>query len=468
MSGLSQRSASSDGARSQFTYRDLRRLSNYSPHSPLRVIALVDYDAFYAQCETVRLKLDPAQPLAVQQWNAIIALNYAARGFGFSRGASVEDVKRLCPNIVLQHVATWREGESSWAYREDATDPAMMKRDKAALDPYRIQSRKSLKIIMNHLPPTPLQRIEKASVDEVFLDLSKQVHAILLERYPQLALENDQESLLPLPPQDIVLDWETDHLVDFPADTLNPHHFDWDDVVLNIGAQITRNLRKEIFDSLQYTCSAGIAHNKVLAKLGAGYKKPNQQTVIRARAVDPFLSTYKMTSMRGLAGIFGARAEKAFGSSSIADLLTISQEHMVATLEDLRATPHGHQSGIFLAANLKAAADEATPAWPCLSIGLAFHGLVKEEQKNQRITRFMPMAPEQDDGDGPTRKRIKSDPGPDISMKDTTSTLHAEVDGPDTGGTDGYLCPTCTKTIAPANVLEHLDWHVAFDLQEQP
>ena len=119
------RSLPTDGPKSQFTYRDLRRLGKYSPQSTLRVIALVDYDAFYAQCEMVRLKLDASQPLAVQQWNAIIALNYAARGFGFSRGASVEEVRRLCPSIIMQHVATWREGETSWAYRSDAADPAM-------------------------------------------------------------------------------------------------------------------------------------------------------------------------------------------------------------------------------------------------------------------------------------------------------------------------------------------------------
>lgn len=32
--------------------------------------------------------------------------------------------------------------------------------------------------------------------------------------------------------------------------------------------------------------------------------------------------------------------------------------------------------------NLKSAADEVTPAWPCLSIGLGIHELVKEVQRN--------------------------------------------------------------------------------------
>ncbi|TGO50932.1 hypothetical protein BOTNAR_0374g00020 [Botryotinia narcissicola] len=220
------RSLSTDGPRSQFTYRDLRRLGNYSPHSPLRVIALVDFDAFYAQCEMVRLRLDASQPLAVQQWNATIALNYAARGFGFSRGASVEEVKRLCPNIIMQHVATWREGETSWAYRSDAADPAMMKKDKAALDPYRIESRKSINIITKHLPPAPLQRIEKASVDEVFIDLSAHVHSVLVSKYPQLAVDDNVHALLPLPPRNVVLHWETDNLVDLPTSTDDTHLID--------------------------------------------------------------------------------------------------------------------------------------------------------------------------------------------------------------------------------------------------
>ncbi|PQE19747.1 sister chromatid cohesion Eso1 protein [Rutstroemia sp. NJR-2017a WRK4] len=539
------RSPSMDGPRSQFTYRDLRRLGNYSPQSPLRVIALVDYDAFYAQCEMVRLNLDASQPLAVQQWNAIIALNYAARGFGFSRGASVEEVRRLCPNIIMQHVATWREGETSWAYRSDAADPAMMKKDKAALDPYRIESRKSINIITKHLPPAPLQRIEKASVDEVFIDLSAHVHSVLVSRYPQLAVDDNVHGSLPLPLQDIVLHWETDNLVDLPTSTDDTHRIDWDEIALNIGAQIIRNLRKEIFESLHYTCSAGIAQNKALAKHGAGFKKPDQQTVIRARAVPFFLSTCKMTSIRGLAGVLGVKAKEAFGSNSILDLLAIPQEEIVAALgrqdghwffssirgedrseviprtdpqhwpgvfldESLRSGPrraaerpqsrirvlsppihvccHHHirgrfgpttskqctilsQMGIneeaifnFAMKYLKIIADEAAPAWPCLSIGLSLHGLVKEEQRNQLITSFMLATPGRQDSAEQTHKPPVRDQEPAmctkaLALRSAETTVNATA--------DGYSCPTCGNMIAPTDVLEHLDWHVACALQER-
>lgn len=326
-------------ANSKFTYRDLHLLSQYSTITPLRVISLVDYDAFYASCETVRLGLPHSQPLAVQQWHHIIALNYAGRGFGFKRGATAVEVKRLCPHIVLQHVATWREGESSWAYREDAAEPSNMKKDKAALDPYRIQSRKSLEVIKAALPPAPLQKIEKASVDEVFLDLSAQVHSTLLSRYPELLpsvrMPGDH---LPLPPPNLSFDPES-HLIETDESDIE-EGLDWDVVALQIGSEIISNLRKVIRERMGYTCSAGIAHNKALAKLAAGYKKPNQQTVVRAQAVSKFLSSQKMTSIRGLAGKLGAHALEAFESNEIPKLLEIPIERLKAEL--------GSESGTWL------------------------------------------------------------------------------------------------------------------------
>lgn len=62
----------------------------------------------------VRLGLPEDQPLAVQQWQGLIAINYAARGFGITRHAVISEAKKLCPNLICQHVATWREGDSEW------------------------------------------------------------------------------------------------------------------------------------------------------------------------------------------------------------------------------------------------------------------------------------------------------------------------------------------------------------------
>ncbi len=52
--------------KSRFTYKHLAQLALSSTTCPLRVIGLIDLDAFYAQCETIRLNLPEDQPLAVQ------------------------------------------------------------------------------------------------------------------------------------------------------------------------------------------------------------------------------------------------------------------------------------------------------------------------------------------------------------------------------------------------------------------
>ena len=161
----------------------------------------------------------------------------------------------------------------------------------------RLQSRKILACIKEHLPPPPLQRVEKASIDEVFLDLSKHVHSILLERYPELAGPapyDDPTERLPLPPT-TALDWDVDAVVDLDETQTEDDDPDWDDVAALIGSEIVRGVRRKIRETLKYTCSGGIARNKMLAKLGSGHKKPNQQTVVRNRAVNHFLSGFKLT-----------------------------------------------------------------------------------------------------------------------------------------------------------------------------
>jgi hypothetical protein len=53
---------------SRFTTRTLAHLAAAAPACPLRVVAHVDVDAFYAQCEMRRLGVARDVPLAVRQW----------------------------------------------------------------------------------------------------------------------------------------------------------------------------------------------------------------------------------------------------------------------------------------------------------------------------------------------------------------------------------------------------------------
>ncbi|KAL9130624.1 MAG: hypothetical protein Q9217_001238 [Psora testacea] len=320
--------------KSKFTYKQLTLLGQSSIACPLRVIAHIDLDAFYAQCEGVRLGIAEDQPLAVQQWQGLIAINYPARKYGLSRHITITEAKKLCPQLVVQHVATWKEGDEKWAYHEDAF--AHIGTHKVSLDPYRLESRRILACIKETLPAPPLQRVEKASVDEVFIDLSAQIHSILLERYPEIsgpAPYDDPTEMLPRPPT-TALDWDTDALVDLDESETEDDDPDWDDIAMLIGSEIVRGVRAAIKERLKYTCSAGIARNKMMAKLGSAHKKPNQQTIVRNRAAQHFLGGFKFTKIRNLGGKLGDEVVAQFATDQVKDLQGVPIEQLKLKLGD--------------------------------------------------------------------------------------------------------------------------------------
>ena len=251
-----------------------------------------------------------------------------------NRFITITEAKKLCPNIILQHVATWKEGDEKWAYHDDAF--AHIATHKVSLDPYRLESRRILACIKDVLPAPPVQRVEKASVDEVFLDLSSQIHSIMMERYPELSEPppyDDPTENLPRPPT-TALDWNTDALVDLDENETEDDDPDWDDITILIGSEIVRSVRAAIRERLKYTCSAGIARNKMLSKLGSAHKKPNQQTVVRNRAVQQFLSTFKFTKIRNLGGKLGDQVVSTFGTDQVEELLKVPIEQLKSKLGD--------------------------------------------------------------------------------------------------------------------------------------
>lgn len=52
----------------------------------------------------------------VRQWDALIAVNYPARKFGITRMAKVADALKKCPELVVVHVATYKEGDPEPGY----------------------------------------------------------------------------------------------------------------------------------------------------------------------------------------------------------------------------------------------------------------------------------------------------------------------------------------------------------------
>lgn len=89
------------------------------------------------------------------------------------------------------------------------------------------------------------------------------------------------------------------------------------------GALVAKKLRQQIFEATGITCCAGIAHNKLLAKLVSGYYKPNQQTVLF-----PWLVHHLMNSL------VSAKSIPGIGSSTFKDLEKIG----ISTVKDLQSS----------------------------------------------------------------------------------------------------------------------------------
>jgi len=75
-------------------------------HANHRTIIHLDLDCFYAQVEQKRLGIPAEVPCAVQQWEGLIAINYAARAKGITRHMRVHEAKARCPELVCVHVQT--------------------------------------------------------------------------------------------------------------------------------------------------------------------------------------------------------------------------------------------------------------------------------------------------------------------------------------------------------------------------
>lgn len=92
---------------------------------------------------------------------------------------------------------------------------------------------------------------------------------------------------------------------------------------LSSGASVAREIRCEIRESTGLTASAGIAPNKLIAKIASDWEKPDGQFEVRPEEVDAFMASL---SVRKLWGVGGKTAERlaGLGIQTCADIRTWS------------------------------------------------------------------------------------------------------------------------------------------------
>ncbi|KAG7396741.1 hypothetical protein PHYBOEH_001865 [Phytophthora boehmeriae] len=286
-----------------------------------RVIIHLDLDCFYAQVEQRRLDIPDGEPVAAQQWGSLLAVNYVARKFGVERGDFVDDARKKCPQIHLPHVDTLGENRKPG-------QPFDRTHQKAILRRYRIASREIFAVLGSMVPV-----IEKASIDEAFMDVTEMAR----ERLAQTSVfssdfcqdpANHDTKIFGISPEEkgaVSPVKNGNSCVAFPLTE--------GERLLCIGAVIAREIREAIFNKLGYTCSTGIASNKLVAKLASPLNKPNGQVVVAPRFVETLMKSLPMRKIRGLGGKLGKQLERIYESLDSAASTEDPDQENISTAE---------------------------------------------------------------------------------------------------------------------------------------
>ena len=273
----------------------------------MRVICHLDLDCFYCQVEHLRLNIPKTEPLAVQQWNAVIAINYPARSFGIKRGMTVKEVKAKCPAIHLVHVELVGNSNSS----PTSTTPSAST-SKVSLERYRTASESIMSIFQRFSP-----LCERASIDEAYLDLTEQVET---SHFETNNCNQDDDAI------------DEDQLTTVDGSTLKG--INQEEQLFRRAAMIVSHLRKTVFQELGYTVSAGIATNKLLAKQASACRKPNKQTIVLSSSIDSLMQELEVNDVRGLGGKLGDSLIQRTNVKKARDIQQISLETLCTMFGD--------------------------------------------------------------------------------------------------------------------------------------
>ncbi|CAL5373948.1 unnamed protein product [Camellia sinensis] len=273
-----------EGGREGERGREREKMPVARPESSgAKVIAHLDMDCFYVQVEQRKQPHLRGQPTAVLQYNTwkgggLIAVSYEARKYGVKHSMRGDEAKQVCPQIQLVQVP--------------------VARGKADLSIYRNAGSEVVSILARK------GRCVRASIDEVYLDLTDVAEAMLAET-PLESLEKIDEEALKSHILSLNEDG-SDHK-DNVREWIHRSDAVHLDKLLACGALIVADLRMQVLKETEFTCSARIAHNKMLAKL---------------------VSENREWGRKQLGGKLGSSLQIDLGVNTVGELLQFSEEKL--------------------------------------------------------------------------------------------------------------------------------------------
>lgn len=268
--------------------------SSASPDSH-SIIIHFDADAFYAQCEELQNPELRKKPVGVTQKYLIVTCNYHARSKGVRKLMATRDALSVCPDLVLIN------GED--------------------LTPYRRVSKFVFNIIHTYGP------CERLGLDEFFLDVTAEVKCLLAQ-----GAELCWSGKIAKPSVHIMQDTNGSPADLSAFDMYERQSIDVQNTYawvkrLQAGSMIAHRIRGRISQEVGLRTSAGIACNKMLAKLVSGIHKPDDQTIVFPTEAAAFVATLPVRALPGVGSVMSQRL-KDIGAYTACDLLSYAKHDL--------------------------------------------------------------------------------------------------------------------------------------------
>lgn len=214
------------------------------------IIAHIDMNSYFATCEQQDNPEWRGKPLAVCEHlgGIIIAASIEAKKWGIKTGTPVWEARKIYPKIILTKTHPER---------------------------YRFYTARFLKVFEDYT-----DRIEKYSIDEAFLDLTKSCN---IRGYKDGVLQK-----------------------------LDP----WEEAA-RVIKEIKVRMKTEVGDWL--TCSAGVSYSKLVAKIASDLQKPDGLVIVRPEDRMALYDRLALTDIPGIGSRMEIRLNK-LGVKTLAEL----------------------------------------------------------------------------------------------------------------------------------------------------
>jgi DNA polymerase eta len=221
---------------------------------------------------------------------------------------------------------------------------------KACLERYRLASQGIFKKVLQSLTERLSHGfvLEKASIDEFYLDVSEYCYNCNSRSSRNDAVDNDGEARagnLYLTEDDVIektviIGQQGNQQQQWPSIEGCDREYDVIDSALRKACQVAYWVRNDVLKDLGFTMSCGISTNKMMAKLAASFGKPNGQAVLHPRYFPNVMAETRITKVRNFGGKLGKEVLKLLhhptNETASQDLKEFASS---ATMADLAKVP---------------------------------------------------------------------------------------------------------------------------------